>query len=125
MSNNWMTPNSEKLLQWEALLRQRAEKLRAEQPNLDDAALASMMEVDPTIAASYEEISKELVGRAVEQAIDRTCFIFGAGQKLIPDEELLRMSDRELAAWAQKTGVMLAQLKAHIAERFPQTAGKA
>jgi uncharacterized protein (DUF2235 family) len=41
--------------------------------------------------------------------------------RLVPDEELRRMSDRKLAAWCQKAGVMFAQVKAHLAERFPET----
>jgi hypothetical protein len=55
----------------------------------------------------------------IEKEIDRTHFVYG--KRCVPDEELHRMSDQELAAWAQKTGVMFAQLKAHLAEHFPET----
>jgi hypothetical protein len=59
--------------------------------------------------------------QAIEEELDQTCFVYGTERRLMSDEELRCMSDRELAPWCQKAGVMFAQVKAHLAERFPET----
>ncbi len=79
----------------------------------------------PEIKALYEPVAAEILKRFIEEVTDEDCFVFGHGRWAIPDELLLRMSDRELAAWAQQNNVMFAQLKAHLAERFPEPEGKA
>lgn len=118
MSNNWRTPKSEKMLEFETLWQKRCREFRAEHPDLsiDDATEMLLPEV---MSMADEELNKEMAVYFIEAEIDATCFVFGHGadQQLIPDEELLRMSDAELAAWAQKNGVMFAQLKTHLAQR--------
>jgi hypothetical protein len=124
-NNNWMTPKSEMFLKWEALTQKRARQLRAERPDLSDDAVVEMIVTDPAIAALGAAVEQEFRRHLTEQIMDSCCFIYANGAKLVEDEELLHMSDRELAAWAQQNGVMVAQLKAHLAERFPPTKGKA
>src|SRR3974390_2049452 len=106
MSNNWMPPQSEQFLQWEALMQNGPRQLRAERPDADDDALAEAILADPKITALSDALKEEFCQRLVEQVIDSGCFIFttSSGEKrVIGDEELLHMSDRELVAWAQKT----------------------
>jgi hypothetical protein len=66
------------------------------------------------------ELLRELHKQWRADLNEATCFMHGASRKAVPDETLRRMSGRELAAWAQRNNVMVAQLKAHLAERFPE-----
>jgi hypothetical protein len=43
-----------------------------------------------------------------------------AEKRIVLDEELRRMSAVE-AAWCREGGVMFAQVRAHLAERYPET----
>jgi hypothetical protein len=125
MSNNWQTPKSEKLLALEALMEERDKEIRALHPHLSDAEAVKMLEATPWIVALYDEVADELKRRRAEEILDKYCFVYGTdgkGNKMVIDDgDLRRMTDEQLAAWAQKTGVMVAQLKAHLAERFPET----
>ena len=128
MSNNWKTPKSETMLRCEALMEKHVLELRAENPGLDDEdTLTEMLLAIPEVAAALDQVGEELVRRRVEDLLDQDCFVYHVnGNKLIIlDDELLKMSDRKLAAWARENGVMFAQLKAHLAERFPKTEGSA
>jgi hypothetical protein len=117
-ATNWKTPKTEKLLALEAARDKRAKEICTQYPHLDDDTVAAMILATPKINVLLdEEIKEELLHRMIEEAIDEDCFVYGADKKLIEDTELLKMSDRELAAWAQKNDVMYEQLKAHIAER--------
>jgi hypothetical protein len=119
MSTNWRTPKSEKLLALEVLMRKQIEEIRALRPHLSDAEVTEVLLATPQIVALCDEVQKELNRRLVEEWLDGMHFVYG--KWCIPDEELRGMSDQQLAAWCQKTGVMFAQVKAHLAERFPET----
>jgi hypothetical protein len=124
MTTNWKTPKSETMRLWERLVEMRCEEIRVQQPGLSNDEVITRALATAEIAALDEVINKELFMRLVEDAIDQDTFAFttAAGkQMVIADEVLARMSDAELAAWVQKTGVIFAQVKAHPAERFPQT----
>jgi hypothetical protein len=66
------------------------------------------------------ELLRELHKRERAGLIDDTCFVYDAGRKPVLDEILRRMSGRELAAWAQRENIMLAQVESHLVERFPE-----
>jgi hypothetical protein len=66
-------------------------------------------------------VVEELRRGLIEDVIDKACFVYGTPKQIISDGDLRRMSDRELAAWCRETGVMFAQVKAHLADRFPET----
>jgi hypothetical protein len=57
------------------------------------------------------ELLRELHMRERGGLIDDTCFVYDAGRKAVLDEILRRMSGRELAAWAQRENIMLAQVE--------------
>jgi hypothetical protein len=124
MSTNWRTPKSEKLLAWEARAAKCAAEIRAKYPNIGDDAMGERLRAIPDLAPD-EALEKELFLQATEEVLDEDCFIYGPEKRIIEDKKLLRMTNRQLAAWAQKTGVMFAQLKAHLAERFPEAEGEA
>jgi hypothetical protein len=118
-TNNWKTPKSAKFLEWEALMEKRTAEVCARYPHLDDATKAEKVLAAPEMMALTEEVDEELRTHAIEEAVDKSCFVYGRERRIVSDEVLRRMSDRELAAWAQANGVMFAQLGAHLAERFP------
>jgi hypothetical protein len=81
--------------------------------------------LQPDFGDDDPELLRELHKQMREDVVAESCFVYGAGRKVVPDEILRRMRDRELAAWAQSKNVTLAQVKAHLVERFPETKNKA
>jgi hypothetical protein len=106
-----------------ALMRKRAEELHA-RPDLTRDQKAEMLERAPDVAALMEELKEEIILHTIEEVMHEDTFFYrGTRGKVmfIADETLLQMSDPELAAWTQGNGVMFAQVKAHLAERYPET----
>jgi hypothetical protein len=124
MSNNWRTPKSEKMQMLERLMQRQLAEICALHPHLRDDELTDALLADPQVAALFDDaLARESARYRAEEEIDGTHFVYGpeGKRRLIRDTKLREMSDQELAAWAQQTGVMFAQLKAHLAERFPET----
>jgi hypothetical protein len=99
---NTMTPKSEKWLQWETLMEKHAKRIRAAQPDLSDDDRMTVLLAVPEIETLGKQLTGELRRRMAEKLIDDRCFSFTrAGKRLVmPDDKLLRMTDRQLAAWA-------------------------
>jgi hypothetical protein len=51
MSNNWMTPKSEKLLAWGALIQEQAKEIRALCPHFNEEQVTEVLRATPQIAA--------------------------------------------------------------------------
>jgi hypothetical protein len=121
-TTNWRTPPSEALRAFRVRLRVLVHKIRAENPNIDAAKATNAMM--PGIQDEAKALGEEILEQAIEEELDATCFVYGPERRLMPDEELRRMSDRELVAWCERAGVMFAQVKAHLAAHYPETALK-
>jgi hypothetical protein len=118
-TTNWRPPPSEALRALRIRLRALAQKLRAESPSASDDDIADAMVAE--IGDTTKALNGEILEWMINEEIDATCFVYGADKRIMPDDKLRQMTEPELAAWCGKTGVMFAQVKAHIAERFPET----
>ena len=124
-TTNWRTPPSRKLRAFRVRLRVLVQKIRAENPSISDIdAVKRAKAMMPGIQDEAKALGEEILEQAIEEELDATCFVYGPEKRLMPDEELRRMSDRELAAWCERAGVMFAQVKAHLAAHYPETALK-
>jgi hypothetical protein len=97
-------------------------RTRAENPSVSDTDVVKIAKaMMPGIQDEARALSEEIFEQALEEELDNTCFVYGAEKRIVLDEELRRMSAVELAAWCREGGVMFAQVRAHLAERYPET----
>jgi hypothetical protein len=122
-TTNWRTPPSEALRAFRVRLRVLVQKIRAENPSISDIDAAKATKaMMPGIQDEAKALGEEILEQAIEEELDATCFVYGPEKRLMPEPR--RMSDRELAAWCERAGVMFAQVTAHLAAHYPETALK-